>query len=59
MKRKLKKFKNLIDAKEMTFDDLRTAYQSWRGNYRRRFNAYHRLHNVDKLYNNLFKKSCT
>jgi hypothetical protein len=59
MKRKLRKFKTLISGKKMTFDDLRTAYQSWRGSYRRRFNAYHRLRYVDKLYNNLFLKNHT
>jgi hypothetical protein len=59
MKRKLRKFKTLISDKKMSLDDLRTAYQSWRGSYRRRFNAYHRLQYVDKLYNNLFLKNHT
>jgi hypothetical protein len=59
MKRKLRKFKTLISEKKMAFEDLRTAYQSWRGNYRGRFNAYHRLQYVDKLYNNLFLKNHT
>jgi hypothetical protein len=59
MKRKLRKFKALVSGKRMTFEDLRTAYQSWRGNYRRRFNAYHRLQYVDKLYNSLFIKNHT
>jgi hypothetical protein len=54
MRRKLKKFKALIEAKNMSFDDLRTAYQSWRGNYIRRFNAYYRVHYMDKLYQDLF-----
>jgi hypothetical protein len=54
MRRKLKKFKALIDAKKMRHSDLRTSYQSWRGNYKRRFNAYHRVRNMDKLYYDLF-----
>jgi hypothetical protein len=54
MKRKLKRFKRLIDARKMTYLDLRGAYQSWRGNYKRRFDAYHRLRAMDVLYNNLF-----
>jgi hypothetical protein len=54
MRRKLKKFKALIDARKMGFEDLRCAYQSWRGNYMRRFNAYHRVGYMDKLYNDLF-----
>jgi hypothetical protein len=54
MRRKLKKFKSLIEAKNMSFDDVRRAYQSWRGNYIRRFNAYYRVRYMDKLYNDLF-----
>jgi hypothetical protein len=57
MRQKLKKFKSLIDAKEMSFDDLRCAYQSWRGNYIRRFNAYYRVQYMDKLYHNLSIKN--
>jgi hypothetical protein len=54
MRRKLKKFKSLAEAKQMSFDDMRQAYQSWRGNYQRRFNAYYRVHYMDKLYHDLF-----
>jgi hypothetical protein len=54
MRRKLKKFKKLIDSGKMDFTDLRTAYQSWRGSYRRRFNAYYGIRFMDKLYNKLF-----
>jgi hypothetical protein len=54
MRRKLKKFKNLINAGAMDYNDLRTAYQSWRGNYKKRFNAYHRVRFMDRLYNELF-----
>jgi hypothetical protein len=38
----------------LTLRDLRTAYQSWRGNYKKRFNAYYRVRFMDKLYNELF-----
>jgi hypothetical protein len=54
MKRKLKKFRDLIGSGKMDFNDLRAAYQSWRGNYKRRFSAYHRIRFMDKLYNGLF-----
>jgi retron-type reverse transcriptase len=57
MRRKLVKFKALIESGKMDYKDLRTAYQSWRGNYRRRFQAYHRIRYMDKLYNDLFIKS--
>jgi hypothetical protein len=53
-KRKLKKFRALIDLGKMDFKDLRTAYQSWRGNYKKRFNAYHRVRFMEKLYSELF-----
>jgi retron-type reverse transcriptase len=54
MRRKLKKFKPLVASGKMSYADLRTAYQSWRGNYRKRFNDYYRIGRLDKLYNELF-----
>jgi hypothetical protein len=54
MKRKLKKFRILINSGKMSFSDLRVSYQSWRGNYKKRFNAYHRIRFMDKLYYDLF-----
>jgi len=54
MRRKLIKFKELIDSGKMNYQDLRIAYQSWRGNYKRRFNAYYSIRYMDKLYNELF-----
>ncbi|GMO59855.1 MAG: hypothetical protein Ta2A_05880 [Treponemataceae bacterium] len=54
MKRKLKKFQTLIDAGKMQFSDLRCAYQSWRGNFRKRFNAHYCILRLDSFYNKLF-----
>jgi retron-type reverse transcriptase len=54
MRRKLNCFRALIDAGKMNYADLRTAYQSWRGNYIRRFNAYKMVQKMDERYNNLF-----
>jgi len=54
MRRKLVKFKTFIEEGKMSYHDLRTSYQSWRGNYKRRFNAYHRVKFMDRLYYNLF-----
>jgi hypothetical protein len=53
MRRKLKKFRKLIDEKKMSFNDVRTSYQSWRGNYKRRFTAYYRVKYMDKVFNRL------
>jgi hypothetical protein len=54
MRRKLKKFRKLLNEGKMTNRDVWTSYQSWRGNYRRRFNAYYQINNMDRLYNKLF-----
>jgi hypothetical protein len=54
MRRKLKKFKPLIQAGKMSFEDIRTAYQSWRGSYMKRFNAHYCIGRLDKLYHELF-----
>jgi hypothetical protein len=54
MRRKLKKFSRLVEIGHMKFSDVRTAYQSWRGSYRRRFNAFHTIKRMDGLYNRLF-----
>jgi len=54
MRRKLKRFKILVDDGKMNHNDLRTAYQSWRGNYMRRFHAYEPVKKMDALYNALF-----
>lgn len=56
MRRKLKKFKSLLDAGKMKFEDLRAAYQSWRGNFRKRFNSHYCILRMDALYNELFIK---
>ncbi|GHT89916.1 hypothetical protein FACS1894137_19260 [Spirochaetia bacterium] len=54
MRRKLIKFAALIKTNKMSYADLRTAYQSWRGNYMKRFNAHYRIGYMDRLYNELF-----
>lgn len=54
MRRKLKKFKGLCDSGFMKPSDIRTSYQSWRGCYKKRFDAYYRIKRMDRLYNGLF-----
>jgi hypothetical protein len=54
MRRKLHKFKGLLESGHMTTHDVYTAYQSWRGNYRKRFIAYHTIRRMDALYMGLF-----
>ena len=54
MRKKLVKFKKLYDQKKMEHCDIRASYQSWRGNYKRRFKAYYRVRYMDNYYNSLF-----
>jgi hypothetical protein len=54
MRRKLKCFRRLIDSGRMNYADLRTGFQSWRGNYIRRFHAYNTVKKMDSFYNSLF-----
>jgi hypothetical protein len=56
MRRKLKRFKTLLEQDKMSYGDVYTAYQSWRGNYLKRFNAYHTVRRMDGMYNALFIK---
>ena len=56
-RRKLVKFKGLIGIGKMGHQDVYTAYQSWRGNYQKRFNAFHTIRRMDGLYNRLFIKN--
>jgi len=54
MRRKLKCFKSLVTEGRMDYQDIRVAYQSWRGNYIRRFHAYKKVKFMDNYYDNLF-----
>ncbi|MDR2096551.1 MAG: RNA-directed DNA polymerase [Treponema sp.] len=53
-RRKLKKFKGLLEREKIHYSDIRTAYQSWRNNFMKRFDAYHTVRRIDLLYNRLF-----
>lgn len=55
MRRKLKKFRRWIDEGRMTFDDVNTSYQSWRGHLKK-CNSYRTLKRMDKLFKKLFKE---
>jgi hypothetical protein len=59
MKRKLKKFKTLFEAGKMAFGDIRNAYQSWRGAYKKRFQVFRKIQKIDRLYDDLFIRMTT
>ena len=61
-RRKLKKFKELLDAGRITMDVIEEQYQSWKGDKtgpavpgkRIHFHSYHTMQRMDQLYNELF-----
>jgi len=53
MRRKMKKFRKMVDAQTMTLDDVLCAYNSWRG-YIKGFDSYHAVKSMDKLFHSLF-----
>jgi hypothetical protein len=57
MRRKLRKFRRLVDTGHMNYKDVYESYQSWRTSYMKRFNAYYRVKKMDGYYNRLFIKS--
>ena len=52
MRRKLKKFRKLMDAGEMSFDDVRCAYASWKGGVSH-YDSYNVVKSMDKLFDEL------
>lgn len=55
-RRKLKSFKIKINNKEMNVSDILNTYKSWRGSIGK-YNSYHIIRNMDRLYYKLFKES--
>ena len=55
MRRKLKTFRRWMDEGKMTEEDIRTAYESWRG-HMRRGNSYRVLRRMDRFYKRLMEK---
>ena len=53
MRRKLKKFRKLMDAGEMSFGDVRCAYASWKGGVSH-YDSYNVVKSMDKLFDELF-----
>lgn len=53
MRIKLKKFRIKVDEGQMTLEDVRASWNSWRA-YSENFNAWHTAHNMQELYTKLF-----
>lgn len=54
-KRKLKRFKKLLDNKIIDYKDIEHSYSSWRGSTKK-YDSTNRIKYLDELYNNLFIK---
>ena len=50
----LKKFRRWVDEGTLTREDVRTAYESWRG-HMRRGNSWKVLRRMDKYYRKLYE----
>lgn len=53
-RRKLKKFRSLLNNGEITYKEIEELYKSWKGNIRKCPNCYHIIKNMDEFYNKLF-----
>lgn len=53
-RRKLKKFRSLLNNGEITYKEIEELYKSWKGNIRKCSNCYHIIKNMDEFYNKLF-----
>ena len=54
-RRKLKKYKKLLDSKEASYDNIKQSYKSWMGKYAPILSKKQR-NNIKKLYYELFKE---
>lgn len=53
-RRRLKKFKHLLEIGQMTYKQIEGCYKSWRGSIKKRGCSYESLKRTDLLYNELF-----
>ena len=53
MREKLRKFRSWMEEGRMTIEDIRTAYDSWRG-HMKRGNSWRVLRRMERFYNKLF-----
>lgn len=54
-RKKLKKFRRMLDEGSITYKEIQEQYNSWRGNLKY-YSAYNVTKNMDKLFNKLFIK---
>jgi hypothetical protein len=55
-RKRLAKHAALVRRGVLSYRDVHAAYESWRGTFRRRFQAFYRLGKMDAYYNQLFFK---
>lgn len=54
-RRKLKKFRKMLDENRITYKEIQEQYNSWRGNLKY-YSAHNVMKNMDRLFNELFIK---
>ena len=54
-RRKLKKYKKLLDNGEVTYKNIEQSYKSWMGKYTKVMSK-RQTKNIKRLYNELFKE---
>lgn len=52
-KKKLKKFKVMLENNEISFKEVNNQYTAWKGNLKN-YNSYYVIKNMDNLFNELF-----
>ena len=55
-RRKLKKYKHLLDRGVLAYTDIENCYKSWMGTYAKYLSKYQRQH-IQDLYKSLFERS--
>ena len=55
-RRKLKKYKHLLDRGVLAYTDIENCYKSWMGTYAKHLSKYQRQH-IQDLYKSLFERS--
>lgn len=55
-RRKLKKYKHLLEEGKISYKDIENAYQSWRGTHEK-FDSHRSIRRMDALYDELFINS--
>lgn len=54
-RRKMKKLARFVVSGTLSLHDFKNQYRAWRGDLKRKYNCYHTIGNMDKLYKELIE----